>query len=299
MRTPITIVSTLIFSTLIVVACLTRTNAQDSCPEQGPISPATGAQNLTCPCFAIGEQAGVVFELPADEYPVEILRVGIVWGSQLGGSPQSLESAINIYAGGLPDPGDPIFSLPGPVLTDGFVNEFDISPIPGDKVIDSGPFTVTLRFANANAGQIFNPSVVNDANGCTPGRNIVFAIPGGWNDACALGVTGDWRFQIVYRSVECETQSGPKFIRGDSNTDGRLDLSDAVLGLNVLLLGAASLCREAMDANGDETHDVSDAVYSLAFLFTGGPEPVTPYPACGDVFGGVDLGCESPPSGCL
>ena len=67
----------------------------------------------------------------------------------------------------------------------------------------------------------------------------------------------------------------------------------------LLFLGAAPLCSEAMDANGDEIHDVSDAVYSLAFLITGGPEPLTPFPLCGDETGAVDLGCDSPPAGCL
>src|SRR5262245_63721763 len=49
------------------------------------------------PCFAPGEQAGVVFTAPAAHYPLEILRVGIAWGSQSGGAPSSLEQAIHIY----------------------------------------------------------------------------------------------------------------------------------------------------------------------------------------------------------
>jgi hypothetical protein len=52
-----------------------------------------------------------VFTLPAAAYPIEILKVGIGWGSQFGGSGQTLGAAINIYAGGLPNPGSPIFSL--------------------------------------------------------------------------------------------------------------------------------------------------------------------------------------------
>ena len=40
----------------------------------------------------------------------------------------------------------------GPVLTDGVINEFDLEPLPGEIIIDSGPFTVTLEFLSQNAG---------------------------------------------------------------------------------------------------------------------------------------------------
>ena len=53
------------------------------------------------------------------------------------------------------------------------------------------------------------------------------------------------------------------------------------------------------DTNGDGTRDISDAVYLLAWLFTGGPEPVAPGPTsapCGvdpDPAGSAgDLGCD-------
>jgi hypothetical protein len=169
----------------------------------------TGAGQSVCPCFAIGEQAGAVFTLPAAAYPIEILKVGIGWGSQFGGSPQSFEEAIHIYAGGLPNPGAPIFTLPGPVLTDGAINEFNLGPLPGEIVIPSGPFTVTLEFANENAGNFFAPSMVHDGNGCQPGKNVVFATPGVWQDACALGVTGDWVVYVKYRSLNVTASAAP------------------------------------------------------------------------------------------
>ena len=96
-----------------------------------------------------------------------------------------------------------------PVLTDGFINQFDIEPIPGNKIINSGPFTVSLEFLNNNAGMFFSPSVVHDGNGCQSGKNLVFAIPGGWQNACALGVTGDWRIAVQYRrAAKATTRNG-------------------------------------------------------------------------------------------
>lgn len=169
------------------------------CPEAPPLGNYTGAAQVVCPCFIVGEQAGAVFTAPAAHYPLEVLDVGIAWASQFGGAPQSLEQAIHVYAGGLPDPGSPIFTLPGPVMTDGFINQFDLEPYPGEIVVASGPFAVTLEFLNENSGDIFAPSVAHDGNGCQPGRNVVYVQPGGWVDACPLGVTGDWVFYVIYR----------------------------------------------------------------------------------------------------
>ncbi len=179
------------------------------CPELGPFQYFGGTNQAACPCFAQGEQAGVVFQLPANVYPIEITRVGIAWGSYFGGSGQSVEQAINIYAGGLPNPGSPIFSLVGPVLTDGVFNEFNLDPLPGQIRIESGPFTVSLEFYNANVGDYFAGTVMNDANGCQAGKNVIYAIPGGWLDACSQGVTGDWLFYIKYRSLNVAAAGSP------------------------------------------------------------------------------------------
>lgn len=178
--------------------------ARAQCPTEPRLENFTGAGSVACPCFIPGEQAGAVLDLPAGEFPIEILKVGIGWGSQFGGNPDQLEEAIHIYEGGLPDPGTPVFTLPAPQLTDGVINEFDLEPLPGEIIINSGPFTVTLEFLNENSGDIFAPSVVHDGNGCQAGKNAVFVIPDGWSDACDLGVTGDWVFYVFYRKINCE-----------------------------------------------------------------------------------------------
>ena len=78
-----------------------------------------------------------------------------------------------------------------------------------------------------------------------------------------------------------------KFLRGDSNNDGRADLSDSVYILNFLFTGGSPIsCDEAADINNDgpiagaPRVDLSDAVYLLNHLFTGGPPPDAPYPGC-------------------
>ena len=72
------------------------------------------------------------------------------------------------------------------------------------------------------------------------------------------------------------------FIRGDSNSDGRVDLSDAVSVLDFLFAGREpSRCFDAMDGNDDGHVDLSDPIFLLGFFFGGGPRIPTPYPERG------------------
>jgi hypothetical protein len=43
----------------------------------------------------------------------------------------------------------------------------------------------------------------------------------------------------------------------------------------------APICLDAADSNDSGVVDLSDAVYSLQFLFIGGPAPAAPFGACG------------------
>lgn len=72
------------------------------------------------------------------------------------------------------------------------------------------------------------------------------------------------------------------FSRGDSNCDGRLDLSDAVYTLQWLFTGGGEpCCSDGADTNDDGRVDLSDSVFGLNFLFQGGAPPAIPYPDCG------------------
>jgi hypothetical protein len=82
--------------------------------------------------------------------------------------------------------------------------------------------------------------------------------------------------------VELDLVVGPhRWIRGDSDGDGRASISDAIQMLGHLFLGGPAGCKRAMEVNGDGRIDLSDAAYLLNHLFGGGPPPAAPYPACG------------------
>ncbi len=88
-----------------------------------------------------------------------------------------------------------------------------------------------------------------------------------------------------------------KFVRGDTNNDGRRDISDAVFLLNFLFGGGdPPPCEEVGDINNDGGRDISDAVFFLRHLFLGGPQPPAPFHVCGDDPAGgrcVRSGCNA------
>jgi hypothetical protein len=76
---------------------------------------------------------------------------------------------------------------------------------------------------------------------------------------------------------------GLSFRRGDTNGDGRFNVSDPIVLLNhIYREEPASLpCRKAADANDDGSIDLSDAIYGLLHLFLGRRPPPAPFPGCG------------------
>ena len=72
------------------------------------------------------------------------------------------------------------------------------------------------------------------------------------------------------------------FIRGDCDNSGEVDFTDAIRGLEFLLLGGESLdCTAACDANFDRGFDFTDAIDTLKFIFLGTEPPPLPWPECG------------------
>ena len=69
------------------------------------------------------------------------------------------------------------------------------------------------------------------------------------------------------------------FVRGDADSNGVVNISDAVVILGYLFLGDDPVeCLDAGDANDSGTINVADAAYSLNFLFRGGMIPPPPFP---------------------
>jgi hypothetical protein len=71
----------------------------------------------------------------------------------------------------------------------------------------------------------------------------------------------------------------PTFHRGDTNGDGRIDISDPISTFNSLFLGTpAPECHEAADSNDSGILDLSDGLFVLNYLFGQGIQPAPPPP---------------------
>ena len=83
------------------------------------------------------------------------------------------------------------------------------------------------------------------------------------------------------------------FLRGDSNQDGTVDISDPIFTLNGLFAGGPlPVCPDAADANDDGAVDLSDAVATLSSLFFGTGALPDPSSAPGFDPTGDELGCR-------
>jgi hypothetical protein len=74
----------------------------------------------------------------------------------------------------------------------------------------------------------------------------------------------------------------PEFVRGDTNGDGWIDLSDAIGILFHLYAGApAGACPDALDVDDSGIIDGTDPARLLLYLYEEGTAPPAPFPALG------------------
>jgi len=216
--------------------------------------------------FAPGEVGAAVFD-PVQLYPIRIRAIQILWLSLSGGTPPTLARALTVYRGGTPSTVQELVSWEGPVLEDGFLNEFRTEPktnIPIDIPLASGPFTIGLEFDEA-PNPTNGPSLVTDVDGCQWGKNLIYAIPGGWRDACSFGIRGDF----VIRCVVVQDTTPP--LRFDFDGDGDVDLTDFAF-FQICFTGSAGDCTQRpafccdADADGDGDVDLADFTeFQLAY----------------------------------
>ena len=78
------------------------------------------------------------------------------------------------------------------------------------------------------------------------------------------------------------TLSGGRSPRGDADADGSNNISDPVYLLAFLFSGGATpTCLKSADSNDSGALEISDAIFQLTFLFAGGDDPPSPSGECG------------------
>jgi hypothetical protein len=206
MRAPLAALSALLI--------LTSLSAGSHAAEVTELNDSTlnGVPSTPLATFLPGESVAAWFTASCTG---EIVAAQVYWASQLGGAPSQLEHSITIFGGGAhPTPGPVLINQGGanavvlaPTLADGIMNEFRYLDPPTDSspmrvpVAAGQDFVVSLEFLNqSSGGGPFVPAPTIDQDGCQAATNAVDVSPGGWNDACPLGATGDFVIRAV---VEC------------------------------------------------------------------------------------------------
>jgi hypothetical protein len=125
--------------------------------------------------------------------------------------------------------------------------------------------------------------------GCGSGRPVI-----------TMNGTSNTPLKLARPSIEVSPAPPAPFCRGDSNTDGHVDIADPVYTLGFLYVGTATTsCRDAADANDDGVVDISDPILVLDRLFMSGSRAVIPPPgiyACGPDPTEDPSGCAAYPS---
>jgi hypothetical protein len=155
--------------------------------------------------FIAGERAGVRLTSSCNG---NIVAIQILWLEGTAGHGQSLEDSITIANNNstFPTPGTILAFLEGPVMTPGVWNEFryldENQTIPVNVPVVAGQqFYVYLQFFNPTNVGGGGPSVVRDIGGCQAGKNVLYAIPGGWINFCLI-IQGDIAIRAVINCAE-------------------------------------------------------------------------------------------------
>lgn len=193
--------------------------------------------------------------------------------------------------------GMPLWGSYGPQNGSG-IGERDLATFSGtvtsaDMTPEEGHATFTLdeevTFVVRRYALIENDLVI--AEGDTA---VVVAFPSGQleNTFVAVEITINEGETIVLIDPN-DRPRRPRFVRGDSNRSGQVDIGDAIDILNGLFgPGPRAACQDACDANDDGAVDLSDSVFILRHMFGGGRAMPAPYPNRGNDDTGDRLLCQ-------
>jgi hypothetical protein len=119
--------------------------------------------------------------------------------------------------------------------------------------------------------------------------NTITGITLAGRDLVAVGTAG---YSDLLRLKAFSGTPAP-FVRGDSDHNGRVELTDALITLNHLFQsGPRPLCEDGADADDDGYLTISDAILTLLRLFAGGRALPAPYPEPGQDPTADGLGCS-------
>jgi hypothetical protein len=177
-----------------------------------------------------------------------------------------------------------------------------VAPSDGIAVLDTSGSTFDTLLAVYTGASLASLVLVaeNDDNDATDD----------FTSALRFRAVGGTEYQIAVDGFEDESgivslawsfrgdDENIRFLRGDCDGDGAVNITDALCTLEWLFQGGAEPeCAVTTNADGLGAVDLTDPVYLLTYLFRGGPAPAAPFPECG-LAPAEETGCWMPPSHC-
>jgi hypothetical protein len=120
------------------------------------------------------------------------------------------------------------------------------------------------------------------------------SVPGGGDFPEALEISVSSEQGVCFATGLAISAKPTGFVRGDSNSDGSIDVSDAVFILLALFGGGRDpSCNDSADTDDSGDLDITDGISLLDSLFRGSPGPPPPFDGCGEDPTPDGLGCAS------
>ena len=139
----------------------------------------------------------------------------------------------------------------------------------------------------------------------TDGVDTIVVGPQESNEASFVLGEGDWSFSVeVDDNPLCDDRAadavfppedtGERFVRGDADSTGNINLNDGIVILNFLFLGfAPPQCMDAADADDSGGLLLNDSVLLFNWLFSGAAAPAAPTPSAGNY---LEADCGADPT---
>ena len=161
-----------------------------------------------------------------------------------------------------------------------------ISQVPETKILNIGEnFHLDLQATDSDMAECQDDSLIMNYSYIPKNISATFNDNGNgtaeFNWTPATGEEGN--YTITFKATDSKgaeitkqmtVNVGSTYVCGDANGDGMVDISDAVYLIAYIFSGGATPYPYlAGDANGDGIVDISDAVYLIAYIFSGGAAP--------------------------
>ena len=161
------------------------------------------------------------------------------------------------------------------------------------RVLFRGLAPLTVQFSDLSTGSINSRSwTFGDSNSSTiQNPEHTYVSPGVYS--VSLSVVGPGGSDTLDAGrVLSKCLAAPVFVRGDANSDGRSDISDAIQILEYMFFSGVASCESALDLDDDGVVGIADAIGKLTQVFQGNTHSrLHPIPDCGSdpTFRWIDL----------